>query len=161
MKTLFTINDHLYAACVSEKTRSGFRHLASLKRDGVEIAKAKVTYLNRTWESYQFETALEKLLGEAKKLKVLSVEEQEAFQQTISQGVKEYEDEVNAGFKTIALAAKIGDVLVEGQQAKNDWKKRMLLAGIPDLDFPEDWESLSEDEKEARLEGVISELRKG
>ena len=48
--------------CKSEGTRSGFRHLATLFRNDYEIARAKCTYLNRTWERYEFETVLSKVL---------------------------------------------------------------------------------------------------
>jgi hypothetical protein len=58
-------------------------------------------------------------------------------------------------FKTIGAIAKIGEVLTDNQADSNDWKARMLKAGLPQLDVPSDWDSLSEDEKERRLNKVI------
>ena len=56
--------------------------------------------------------------------------------------------------KTTSMVALFGDVLCKNKKEKNDWKKRMFDAtGL--LDFPSDWEGLSEDEKEKRLDNVI------
>ena len=57
--------------------------------------------------------------------------------------------------KSVALVAKIGDVLCDGQKEKNDWKKRMLNT-LPGSDFPEDWDTLTEDEKTKRLDGAVN-----
>lgn len=52
------------------------------------------------------------------------------------------------------MVALFGDILCKNKKEKNDWKKRMFDAtGL--LDFPSDWEGLSEDEKEKRLDNVI------
>jgi hypothetical protein len=45
------------------------------------------------------------------------------------------------------------------QKETNDWKARMLKAGVPELSMPDDWEDLSEDEKESRLNKGIGVLR--
>jgi len=43
---------------------------------------------------------------------------------------------------------------------ENNWKARMLKAGLSNqgLIIPEDWDTLSEDDKEARLNKVITQL---
>ena len=58
--------------------------------------------------------------------------------------------------KTAALAAKMGEVLTSTQAESNAWKKRMLTAGIRGLMWPDDWDLLSEDEKQQRLDKVIA-----
>ena len=58
----FDLADGYSAVCESEGTRSGFRHIAVLMKNGTEISRTKVTYLNRTWEAFQFQTALQKLV---------------------------------------------------------------------------------------------------
>ena len=63
-------------------------------------------------------------------------------------------------FNSISMVALAGNLLCSDQKEKNDWKKRMLLAGLPELDIPEDWNTLSESEKENRLNNVINELQK-
>jgi hypothetical protein len=55
---IFKLNNDYSIVCNSESTRSGFRHLATLTRGGYEIGKAKICYYNRTWESYEFESVL-------------------------------------------------------------------------------------------------------
>lgn len=70
--------------------------------------------------------------------------------------------EAKAGgmLKSVAMVAMMGDILCKDQKAKNDWKTRMLKAGLDGrgLIMPEDWESLSEAEKERRLDGSIKIL---
>jgi len=59
---LFKINDSLTVVCNWEKTRYGFRHLASLLRNGGhEVAKAKACYYNRAWESFEYQSVLRNL----------------------------------------------------------------------------------------------------
>ena len=54
--------------CYSQSTRTGFRHLCFMTHmceDGDPNAKdyvAKVNYINRTWESYPYETVLRQAL---------------------------------------------------------------------------------------------------
>jgi hypothetical protein len=59
---MFKLNDVYSVICESESTRSGFRHIAKLLRGGYERASAKCTYQNRTWEAYEFETVILKLI---------------------------------------------------------------------------------------------------
>ncbi len=64
--------------------------------------------------------------------------------------------------KTIAMVMAMGNVLASPDlKSKNDWKTRMLKAGLENrgLIMPEDWESLSEEDKEARLNKVIETLK--
>jgi len=57
--------------------------------------------------------------------------------------------------KSASMVAMFGELLCDNQKEKNDWKKRMLDAtGL--LDFPEDWDDLSEDEKQKRLDNAIA-----
>ena len=53
------------------------------------------------------------------------------------------------------MVAMFGELLCDNQKEKNDWKKRMLDAtGL--LDFPADWDDLSEEEKQKRLDKAIA-----
>ena len=57
--------------------------------------------------------------------------------------------------KSASMVAMFGELLCDNQKEKNDWKKRMLdPTGL--LDFPEDWDDLSEDEKQSRLDKAIA-----
>jgi len=55
---IFKLDEMHSVVCNSESTRSGFRHVATLCKNGVQVARAKCTYLNRTWECYEFESVL-------------------------------------------------------------------------------------------------------
>jgi len=59
---IFTLDNIYSVVCNSESTRSGFRHVAKLCRSGYEIAIAKCLYVNRTWECYEFESVLVKII---------------------------------------------------------------------------------------------------
>ena len=55
---IFKLDEKYNVVCNSESTRTGFRHVATLCRNGGEVAKAKCIYYNRTWECYEFESVL-------------------------------------------------------------------------------------------------------
>lgn len=150
MKT-FKIKENLEIVCEYKKTRSGFKHTASLIQSGKEIESVKCTYLNRTWERYEFESVLNKL---ADKSAYLSDTERQSLKDKIQ---NEFKEQVSQMFKTIGLVASLGDVFGKDQKQSNDWKARMLKAGLEPkgLSIPDDWDSLTEDEKTKRLDGVI------
>lgn len=47
-----------------QKCRDGFNHVGILICDGVTVRTAKVHYINRTWESYDGQTARQKVTKE-------------------------------------------------------------------------------------------------
>ena len=63
--------------------------------------------------------------------------------------------------KSVAMIAKMGEFFAETQKDKNDWKARMLKAGLQDrgLIMPDDWDELDESEKEKRLNGAIAAIK--
>ncbi len=154
MKT-FRVNDEIEVVCESQNTRYGFRHLATLLRNGQERETAKRCYYNRTWERYEFESVLETLL---EKTKTLSTDEKALFDAVIKDP-KRSEDDC-AGLKTVAMVAKLGELFGSTQTEKNDWKERMLRAGLANkgLIMPDDWDTLDEDTKQKRLDGAIGAL---
>jgi len=159
MKT-FKINDKYEITCNQERTRYGFRHLANLYRTGLSgtsvlIEKAKACYYNRTWESFEYESVISDLLGKAN---IMTPEEKKNYLNLLRKNDLE---EINKQFGFISGLAKLGDILCNTQKDKNDWKTRMLKAGLSDkgLIMPEDWDTLSEDDKENRLNNVINQLK--
>jgi len=58
--------------------------------------------------------------------------------------------------KSASMVAMFGDLLCDTQKEKNDWKKRMINT-VDGISFPDDWDELSEDEKQRRLDGAIKE----
>jgi len=65
-----------------------------------------------------------------------------------------------AHLKTVATVALLGDIFGSNPKERNDWKARMLKAGLEGrgLIMPDDWDTLSEDEKTRRLDGAIAQL---
>jgi len=59
---IFNLNKVYSVVCNSQGTRYGFRHLATLHKNGFEISRAKCCYYNRTWECYEFESVLIKVV---------------------------------------------------------------------------------------------------
>ena len=154
MKT-FNITRNLQAYCRSEKTRYGFRHLAELHYKGNEVGTAKCCYYNRTWERFEFESVLEKLIGE-----------NEFLSKTQKARALKYLADYNERdpfFKTIALVSKIGGIIADDQKSQNDWKLRMIKAGLENrgLTIPDDWNELTENEKQRRLDETIAVLEGG
>ena len=159
-KKHFVFNDQIEVTCESQDTSYGFRHIGTLygTSDSGQILKVtgKCTYYNRTWESYTYQSLIRSLVEKFKKTyKIDITHEWEKFD---SKQTGREEEESNSFLKTVGLIAKIGAVVTDSQEEKNKWQERMLKAGISGLSFPEDWETLSEDEKESRLEKVIAEL---
>jgi hypothetical protein len=136
--------------CDWNKTRYGFRHTAKLVDiHGNEVAKTKACYYNRTWESYEYQSVLHEVI-------------RKHFDEATA---KKYCDKVDGKgkddalepFRATSMIAKLGDLLCETTEDKNRWKKRMLKAGIPEIDFPSDWEDIPEGEKERRLDAILKQ----
>jgi len=74
---------------------------------------------------------------------------------------REEVEESNSSLKTIALVASLGDIFGKNQKESNDWKARMLKAGLEGrgLIMPDDWDSLSEETKQARLDDALAQLQ--
>src|SRR4030095_13736112 len=69
------------------------------------------------------------------------------------------QEETGAGFKSIAAIAMLGDIFTDTRKQSNDWKARMIKAGVgAGIQMPDDWDTLNEDEKQRRLDGVIQIL---
>jgi hypothetical protein len=58
----FQLNDEYTVFCEYKKTRSGFKHVATLLRNGQEIDSTKCCYINRTWERFTYQSVLCKLI---------------------------------------------------------------------------------------------------
>lgn len=58
----FKLDNQYSIVCESKSTRNGFKHEATLLNNGIENAFAKVCYCNRTWEAYEFETVMLRLI---------------------------------------------------------------------------------------------------
>lgn len=62
---LFQLNADYAVVCEFVSTRSGFKHVATLLYRGDEVDSTKICYQNRTWEHYQYQSVLQKLINKA------------------------------------------------------------------------------------------------
>lgn len=60
----FKLNDEYTVVCEFVSTRSGFKHVAVLLKNGEEINRTKCCYINRTWERFAFQSVLCKIITE-------------------------------------------------------------------------------------------------
>ena len=70
---LINLNREWAILCETKNTRNGFKHVAVLLKNGREFDKVKICYLNRTWESYEYESVI-KSLKSRNKDELLSLE---------------------------------------------------------------------------------------
>ena len=66
--------------CESQSTRYGFRHIARLFKNNIEIDFEKICYYNRTWESFEFESVINKLKNNNKDFEEV-IKEKEMFKE--------------------------------------------------------------------------------
>lgn len=71
---------------------------------------------------------------------------------------KREKEAADSMMRSVGTIAAMGAFFTDNQKDANDWKARMLKAGLQGKGFqmPEDWDTLSEDEKQRRLDGVIA-----
>jgi hypothetical protein len=149
----FIINDRVKIEADYYETRNSWGHKAWLYLDGNEIAFNRARYYNRTWESYKYQSVMQGAVDKAEK--ILG----EALTTECREYLRDYQEP--SRLSHVAMIAQLGDFFTKDKKEANDWKVRMLKAGIPEgaLQMPEDWDSLSEDEKQTRLDGAIATLK--
>lgn len=155
----FRLSECITIDCETYETRYSWGHKAYLLIDGQQEAYTKYVYYNRTWESYTYQSILGGIVEKACTMKLISKEDKAKYQAIIKND--SFSQDGNP-FRTVAMIAKMGEVFRSNQKESNDWKARMLKAGLAGkgLTMPADWETLSESDKESRLNAVISELSK-
>lgn len=158
----FNLKDGYYILCEYKKTRQAFKHTAKLIREASGtgedyqpeeiLDECKICYLNRTWERYEYESVLSKMLD---RIEWITPEEKKTVLERGS-----IDDPAMKNLKQIGMIASLGNILTNTKEESNDWKKRMLKAGLEGrgLIMPEDWDELSEDDKQKRLDGAIKQI---
>lgn len=156
---IFKIGRQIEVVCQYQKTRNGFRHLATMMVNGTTVAEAKCCYLNRTWEAYEYQSVLQAVIAKAGALTPAQRRRAEKFAVT-GYNPKKEKNPATADLRMVAGIARMGELLCPDMKSKNDWQARMLKAGLAGrgLIMPEDWDSLTEEDKERRLNGAIGAL---
>ena len=151
-KESFSIGNYTIE-CEMLQTRSGTRENATFYKAGVELSTGTDFWSNRPWYPFTYANAIRDALSN-------SGEFDDAEVKVIMDKLAKRDHEaLNERFGIIGAIAKMGEVIADTQEEKNDWKKRMLKAGLPGLSIPEDWDELSEEEKTRRLDNVIAHMQ--
>lgn len=124
------------------KTRNGFRHEAVLWVGGVPEKMVKINYLNRTWESFEYQSVIRKAIGNSR---LLTQEEREAATAWAWKGPRDN------FLPTIAAAASAMSLLFENMVDANRFKTR-ILRSVPGIVMPAD-------EQQRRLDAALNTLR--
>lgn len=131
----------------SHKTRNGFRHEAMLWVDGSPEPRVKINYLSRTWEAFEFQSVIRKAINRSR---ALTPERREA--------ALSWRGPRDSFLSTVGACAAAMGLLCQDQSTANEAKARILRT-IPGVTFPPDWNSLSVDEQQRRLDGAIAATR--
>jgi len=119
-------------------------------KDGISVYDTKVCYQNRTWERYEYETILKKVVNSY----FTNNKQKEKFLKVIS--INQHKDDT---FKTVRAVCAIGQIFCKDLKERNNWDKRMFST-INGISFPDNWDNLSEEEKRTRLDKVKQALGK-
>ena len=151
MKT-FNLSKDYAVVCEWKKTRMAFKHEATVMQNGCEVYKTKICYQNRTWESYDFQSVLHKVIRGYFK----GEDVQKFMDKVDGKGA----EDVKSSLGMIGAVAMLGEILCDKPEDKNSWKMRMLKAGMGEgFQPPDDWDQLPEAEKQRRLDGAINTLK--
>lgn len=116
----------------------------------ITTAEVSITYQNRTWEAYEYQSVMEKLIDALDAVKYVPLADRIEASKVIKAGDRRDMKKLGAMGALAMMAGIIGG---------NESKAR-VLASIPGVIMPDDFESLSEAEKSSRLDGAINILTK-
>jgi hypothetical protein len=121
------------------------------------MAKTSIQYYNRTWESFEYETILRKILSKIGK-------SDEEIESKIEEFANEYNDEVKKEFRMIGAIATMAGILANTKEEKNAAKIRILEIGLSQygIEIPDELKNeKDENKKEAILNKTIEFLKGG
>jgi len=144
---LFRLNKEFTVVCNYKNTRNGFKHTASITRNGYSVHETKCCYLNRTWESYTYQSVLHKAIDG-----YFDEKTARRYKKKLDNPKTKKED--SSMMKSACMVASLGNLFCNTEEDKNKWKKR-FVGKVEGIDIPEDFDDLSEEEKKRRLDGVI------
>lgn len=147
----FRISKKISIVADASSTRNGFKHTATLMINGRGVDSTKVNYLNRTWERFEFQTVMKRLIEKTNSLNKL---EKKLASKWLDGDRTDWTD-----MKMTGMIAGLGDIMTSNKKEANAWKKRMLNAGLGSkgLIMPEGFDKLSQKVQQKRLDKVIKE----
>lgn len=142
----YTINDNLRIEAWYYETQRNWGHKARAIYNGREVAEVKIVYQNRTWESYKYQTVMEKLISAMDECKTIPLIDRIQASRMIKVG----DGREMAGLRKMGALAIMGGII-----GGNDTKAK-IIASIPGIIMPDDFKDLPEATKSERLDGVIN-----
>jgi hypothetical protein len=131
-----------------------FHNTDIVKKEGGKII-LKCTYYNRTWESFKYESLLQKLLANAKKNKAINEEEEQDFKKMIENGGEKEKNE----FGFLKMFSALNKIENNDLKKRNECDIKMLKATMGEgLDIPANWDDLEEETKRERLDKIMSAI---
>lgn len=146
---IFKLNDTYSIVCNDKKTRSGFKHEATLRANGLSQRSTKICYLNRTWESYEYQSVVHRLID-----LYFSKDQAQRYKNVVDGKGNE---ESKHAFDTVKLAMVVGELVGGNKEERVAFKKRMLST-VPGMEFPDGFDELPVEERERRLKAVENTL---
>ena len=146
----YRINEDLKIEAWSwSRGRSSWGHEARAIYNGREIESVRCTYYNRTWEAYQYQSVMQKLVDALDKYKAIPLKDRYMASVFLKTG----DDRELKAMGMIGNLAKLAGIM-----GGNESKARVLKT-IPGLDI-DALDGLDEKTKTERLDGVIGILTK-
>lgn len=147
---IYKINDNLtFEAWSWNRGRQSWGHKARAIYNGREIEAVSVTYYNRTWEAYQYQSVMEKLIDALDRSKEIPLKDRYMASIFIKTG----DDRELKALGMIGNLAKLAG-LVGGNESK-----KAVLRSIPGLDL-DALDGVDEATATERLDGAIGILTK-
>lgn len=146
----YIINENLYFEAWSWRKSGRWGHEARAVYNGREIDSARITYQNRTWESYQFQSVMQKLIDQLDESKYIPLKDRLEASRMIKTGDRRDMKKL----QSMGAMAMLGGIIGGANT------KARILSTIPGVIMPDDFESLSEEQKNERLDGAINILTK-
>jgi len=124
--TSYVIDSEYSVVVWAEDTRTGFRHLAKLMKNGVEIDTAKAVYYNRTWERYNFQTVINSVIRkhfDEKKAeeKIKLLEKKAGLYRMDAKGKVPFDLRDTRMFNFTDIVKKVGDEVVVRTEDGLEW----------------------------------------
>lgn len=149
---MFQITPEITISAQSERTSYGFRHVATVFKNGSEVGFAKASYYNRTWEAFEFQSVSKSAISKSS----LSPKEKEYAKRWLDGDRTDW-----TSFNRTYGIAMMGELIGADQKQKNVLKAKALQVGLGNqgLSFPDNWSSLPEATKTKRLNAVMGILK--
>jgi hypothetical protein len=144
----YIINKDLYFEAWSWQRSGRWGHKARAVYQNRVTEEVSITYQNRTWEAYKFQSVMEKLIDRLDAVHYVPLADRIEASKVIKTGDR----------REMKKLQSIGAIAMLGGIIGGNTTKQRIIASIPGVIVPDDFDSLDENEKTRRLNGAINIL---